>query len=167
MKKRSLVHVCLCTVRSVTRKRDNVPEKLHSLLMSGGWFKICYSFVNQCLLFDSFCFLVYCCLVYIGIDCIPTFPLIVFDWAGNQTWNCMQSLISASRLKPVAYVRHMERRTRCCSNLSICLKINMTQSQMQSPCAGGLDDIQKLEGKLKDITKILGNQKPHSRRCTP
>lgn len=50
----------------------------------------------------QFCkFLICCCIVYIwqmawiltapvGIDCIPTFLLIVFDWAGNQTWNACE-----------------------------------------------------------------------------
>lgn len=112
----------------------NVLSTHFTVRSASGWFRnqkplgslktegICYSFVKLCSLTPSVFWSVVALFIsnkwfeslLLWNDCVPTFLLIVFDWAGNQTWNTW-GLISASRLKPVAYFYHMEQVTQCCS----------------------------------------------------
>lgn len=118
------------------------------------WLQFC-KFVSL-MLFDS-CILVCYCIVYIWqMAWIRTwlrsnFPLdcVWLSWKSNL--ECVLSLISASRLKPVAYFYHMEQVTECCSmRASKVIRCNFLQKKYLI--------MLWLWGRLKDIKKILHNQ---------
>lgn len=85
----------------------NVLSTHFTVRSASGWFRnqkplgslktegICYSFVKLCSLTPSVFWSVVALFIsnkwfeslLLWNDCVPTFLLIVFDWAGNQTWN--------------------------------------------------------------------------------